>query len=261
MDSSTDTGTQYVFSLKRWLVAFLLSASCLITPAGNAREYARAQVAEPYLELHTGPGRGYPVTHVIDRGEQIEILLRKTDWFKVRSRQGKEGWVPRARVQLTLTEAGVPLPLHDVKMEDFRSRRFELGFSGGVLEGDSFMMLNAAYRFNPNLTAGVTYGQASGDFSSSLLYYASILSEPYPEWRVSPFFSLGLGRYHNKPRSTLVSALETESNMANAALGARFYLTRRFVVRGDYRRHVVFIDDSRIHEFNELSLGISLFFY
>ena len=123
------------------------------------------------------------------------------------------------------------------------------------------MMVRAGYRFHENLTGEFTLGQASGDYSSSLLYYASVLSEPFPEWRLSPFFSIGLGRFQNTPKSTLVSAIETESNMANAALGARYYLTRRFVVRGDYRRHVAFVDQSRINEYNEVSLGISLLFY
>lgn len=261
MDRYQDTGTEYVPPLRRWLaILVVVGSSWTVAPAWGG-EPVRAQVTEPYLELYTGPGRGFPINHVIERNDQIEILLRKTDWFKVRSSQGKEGWVPRARIEQTMTEAGLPLRLRDVKMDDYRSRRFELGFSGGVLDGDAFMMLNAAYRMNPNLTVGTTLGEASGDFSSSSLYYVSILSEPFPEWRISPFFSLGLGRFHNRPRSTLVSAIETESNMANAALGGRLYLTRRFVVRGDYRRHVVFVDQNRMNEYNELSLGISLFFY
>ena len=78
---------------------------------------------------------------------------------------------------------------------------------------------------------------------------------------MSPFFSLGLGKFKNTPKATLVGGIETDSNLANAALGAHYYLTRRFIVRADYRRHVVFIDESRINEYNELSLGISLFFY
>ena len=259
MDSDAGAGTQYVSPVRRVLVVLILCSSWILTPVHA--EYVRTEVVEPYLELHTGPGRGYPITQIIERGEQIEILLRKTDWFKVRNLQDKEGWVPRARIEQTLTQAGIPLKLRDVKMDDYRSRRMEVGFSGGVLEGDAFMMVNAAYRFNPNLTAGTTLGHASGDFSSSSLLYASILSEPFPEWRVSPFLSLGLGRFYNRPRSTLVSAIDTESNMANAAVGARVYLTRRFVVRGDYRRHVVFVDQDRINEYNELSLGIAIFFY
>ena len=37
----------------------------LLTPvAAGARDYLQLFVTEPYLELHTGPGRGYPVFHV-----------------------------------------------------------------------------------------------------------------------------------------------------------------------------------------------------
>ena len=260
MDRNSDTGTQYVYSLKRWLALLILSGSLAVSPTWG-QEYVRAQVVEPYLDLHTGPGRGYPVTHVIERGEKIEILRRKTEWFKVRSSDGKEGWVARAHLESTLTEAGVPMRFRDVKMDDYRSRRFEVGFSGGLLEGDPYMMVNTAFRINENLTVGTTYGQASGDFSSSRLFYVSVLSEPFPDWRLSPFFSLGLGRFRNTPKTVLVSALETESNMANAAVGARYYLTRRFVVRADYRRHLAFVDQNRINEYNEISMGIALFFY
>ena len=238
-----------------------MAGSIVATPVHGANDVVRAQVVEPYLEMHTGPGRGYPITQVIERGEYVEILLRKTDWFKVRTSQDKEGWVSHKQMELTVTEAGIPIRLRDELMADVRSRRIEAGFSGGLLEGDAYMMVRPGYRFHENLTGEFTLGQASGDYSSSLLYYASVLSEPFPEWRLSPFFSIGLGRFQNTPKSTLVSAIETESNMANAALGARYYLTRRFVVRGDYRRHVAFVDQSRINEYNEVSLGISLLFY
>ena len=53
-------------------------------------------VSEPYLELATGPGRGYAVFHVVEREESVDVLFRRTDWFKVRTEQGVEGWA-RAR--------------------------------------------------------------------------------------------------------------------------------------------------------------------
>jgi hypothetical protein len=245
----------------RWVVVLLMAGGLAAVPVCAEDVNLRVQVVEPYLELYTGPGQGYPVTQVVERGEWITILVRRTDWFKVRTNQGKEGWVSRAALETTVTETGAPIRLRDEVFEDYRSRRFEVGFAGGLLEGDSYMMVHAGYRMHENLTGEFTVGQATGDFSNSMLYYVSVLSEPFPEWRFSPFFSLGLGRFHNTPKATLVGAIETDSNMANAALGARYYLTRRFVVRGDYRRHVVFVDQSRINEYNEVSLGISLFFY
>ena len=245
----------------RWAVALLLAGGLAAASVHAEDVNTRVQIVEPYLEVYTGPGRGYPVAQVVERGEWIEITRRRTDWFKIRTSRGKEGWAPRAAIETTVTEAGTPMRLRDVLSDDYRSRRFEAGFAGGLLEGDSYMQVRAGYRFHENLSGEFTVGLATGDFSTSNLYYVSLLSEPFPEWRLSPFFSLGLGRYYSTPKATLVGAIDTESNMANAALGARFYLTRRFVVRGDYRRHVVFVDQNRINEYNELSLGISLFFY
>src|SRR5215217_4481767 len=37
-------------------------------------------VSEPYLELSTGPGRGYPVFHVVARDQSVDVLFRRTDW-------------------------------------------------------------------------------------------------------------------------------------------------------------------------------------
>ena len=55
--------------------------------------FRKVAVADPYLEMHTGPGRGYPIFHVVDRGEQVEILMQRTDWYQVRTERGIEGWV------------------------------------------------------------------------------------------------------------------------------------------------------------------------
>jgi hypothetical protein len=245
----------------KWTFALLMIGVIAAAPARAEDADLQVLVIESHADLHTGPGRGYPVAQVVERGEWINILLRRIDWFKVRTQRGKEGWVSRTDIENMATRDGGQLRLRDVLYEDSQSRRFEVGFAGGLLEDDSIMMVRAGYRLHENLTGEFAIGQASGDFSSSMLYYVSVLSEPFPEWRVSPFFSLGLGRFNNTPKATLVGAIKTESNMANVGVGARAYLTRRFVVRGDYRRHVVFIDENRITDYNEISLGFSIFFH
>ena len=69
----------------------------MLAPAVSAaREYLQLLVAQPYLELHTGPGRGYPVFHAVPRDESVDVLFRRTDWFKVRTERGVEGWASQA---------------------------------------------------------------------------------------------------------------------------------------------------------------------
>ena len=70
---------------------FLIGLLPLIVLAEE--DIQQVQVSAPYIELHTGPGSGYPVDYVVERGEWVSILKRRTDWFKTRTRSGKEGWV------------------------------------------------------------------------------------------------------------------------------------------------------------------------
>ena len=58
------------------LLAFILFVQALlIGGVVHAREnYLELVVTRPYLEMHTGPGRGYPVFYVIGRGESVKVL-------------------------------------------------------------------------------------------------------------------------------------------------------------------------------------------
>ncbi len=237
---------------------FLLIFVCTVA---YGQETERTQVADPYIELRTGPGRGYPIFHVVERGQWIEILMRHTDWFKVRSEQGKEGWVVRSQLERTLTEAGTTKTFRDLLVDDYLARRMEFGFSFGTFnKSDAIMTAFAGYRFAENLGIELSVGQSSGDFSSTRLIYASLVSQPAPDWVVSPHFSIGLGLFKNVPDPSLVSALETNVEMATVGAGARYFLTRRFFVRADLRDHVVLVGTNRSESYLEWSAGIGFFF-
>jgi uncharacterized protein YgiM (DUF1202 family) len=229
-------------------------------PAAAAEPNERVLVADPYLELHTGPGRGYPIFDIAERGERVEILMRHTDWFKVRTPRGKEGWVSRAQMEATLTEAGEKKTFRDVLFDDYLARRMEFGFAFGTLRHDPLLSAYAGYRLHDNFVAELTIAQSAGDFSTTSLYYASLVSQPFPEARWSPFFALGAGRFANVPKSTLVSAIETKGGLANAAIGLRYYVTRQFFLRVEAKRHVALINYNSADHYNELSAGAAFFF-
>lgn len=229
-------------------------------PAFADESHERVLVADPYLELHTGPGRAYPIFDIAERGERVEILKRHTDWFKVRTARDKEGWVSRAQMEATLTEAGERKTFRDVLFDDYLARRMEFGFSFGSLNHDPLLSAYAGYRLHENFVVELTIAQSAGDFSTTSLYYVSLVSQPFPDLRWSPFLALGAGRFTNTPKSTLVSGVETKGDLANAAIGLRYYVTRQFFVRVEAKKHVALIDYNRTDDYTELSAGAAFFF-
>jgi len=175
------------------VLAFLL-LQCLVTALAHAQgEYFAVQVTEPYIELHTGPGRGYPVFHVVDRGERVEVITRKTDWFKVRTSKGKQGWVAREQLERTLTPAGEYTDITDATKKEFSFHRWEMGAMGGDFEDSDVMTVYGGFFFTPKFSAEVSASKIFADFSDADMADFSLLVHPFPEWRLSPFFTLGTG--------------------------------------------------------------------
>lgn len=257
MDSYGHIST--ITHLKQVVLMFVIFITSLNVVHAD-KEYQMVQIADPYIEMHTGPGRGFPIFNVVDRHDWIEIIKRKTDWFKVKTEKGKTGWVERSQMERTLTEAGSKKSFRDVLISDYLSRRFEFGVSGGDFSGDPIVIARLGYKFTENILLEFSYGEVAGDFSSSDVYSLNLISTPFPKWRVSPNFTIGYGRFENTPRATLVDAEDTDSDLANAGIGARFYITERFFIRADYRRYVVLSSDDENDDFDEVTGGVAFFF-
>lgn len=236
--------------------ALLLGAVCM--PGVSAQE--RVQITDPYIELHTGPGRGYPIFFVAERNEWIEILLRHTDWYKVRTANGKEGWVNRSQLETTLTEAGTTKTFRDVVLDDYLRRRLELGAAWGLFEGEPMVKIWTAYRFADTLSVEATVGQVQGTFAGTELWNINVNVEPWSDRRLSPFFGVGLGRFRNIPNLSLVNAVDTTANLANAAIGLRYHIAERFVARLDYTIYAAYVSDNATNQYRAITLGLAFFF-
>lgn len=247
----------------RWRRALARVAACaLLLGAAMAPAAAqeKVQVTDPYIELHTGPGRGYPVTFVAERNEWIEILLRHTDWFKVRAANGQEGWVSRAQLATTLTEAGTTKAFRDVLLDDYLRRRLELGAAWGMFDGEPMLKIWSAYRFADALSVELAAGQVQGTFAGTELWNVNVNVEPWSDRRLSPFFGIGLGRFTNIPNASLVNAVSTSANLANAVIGLRWYIAERFVAKVDYTIYTAYTSDNSSTEYRAATLGIAFFF-
>ncbi len=223
----------------------------------------RVKIVDPFINLHTGPGAAYPVFYVIDRGEQVVIEKRRTNWFLIRSENDKIGWASQKEMQLTFLPAGELFSPPEANTGDFIGRNWAYGVTGGEFEKAPVISIFSAYSFTENLAAELTYSQSSASISSSSSVVASLMMQPFPDWTVSPFFALGVGNINVKSGSTLISANRSESTLSQVGLGFHYYLSRRFVLRFELNEKVIFSannskDDNE--ETGEWKTGFSVFF-
>jgi Bacterial SH3 domain len=230
------------------------------SPPPEVDSEERLQVTTPYLELRSGPGRGYPVFYVVERMQWVSVELRHTNWFRVRAARGQTGWVRRQDLETTLTEAGGSKTFRDVLLDDFLHRRVELGAAGGRFKGDPLLKLWLAVKFADAVGAELSVGQVQGVFSGSDFWHIGLTSEPWAHNRFSPFLSIGLGKFNNVPNASLVGATVASGKLAQATLGLRWHLSERFTARLDATLYTASLSDIRSTEYRSLTAGIGFFF-
>jgi hypothetical protein len=223
----------------------------------------KVKIAEPFIEVHTGPAAGYPVFYVIDRGTVVRIVRRKTGWFKIETDDGKTGWVSRDELLQTLLPSGERFKAVESDQDDFTGRRWVLGVTGGELDSTPVLTIFAGYSFTENLGTELHYGQSTGDISSSKFVKANLVMQPMPDWRYSPYMTLGVGRIDVDSSSTLISQDGDTNTFAQYGLGIQTYVSRSFLFRVEVNEYVIFSstatrDDNEV--INEWKFGFAVFF-
>jgi len=243
------------------LLLALALLSLLPQGAGaRQRELLQLFVTTPYLELHTGPGRGYPVAQVVGRGESVDVLMRRTEWFKVRTERGIEGWASERDLLQTRLADGTPFTFRRGDRAGFTTHRWEAGMLAGDYAGATVISALGALSLNDSLKIELTVSQFLGNISDGYLVDLGLNHVILPQWRFSPFLMLGTGYEKVQPKATLANPTDSTSQTAYAGAGARFYLSRRFFLRADYRHHVVFTSRDYNEVKNEWKLGFAFFY-
>jgi hypothetical protein len=226
----------------------------------DAGRYVEVAVADPYLELHTGPGRGYPVFRVVPRGERVEILFRRTDWFKVRDEHDREGWAYLDSMRATLLATGSKLPLEDPARRDYDAHPWEFGALSGNFGGGNVNSIYAGYSVNPNLAAELSVAQALSHASNGKIALLGLTHTFRPDWRVAPFVDVGTGVIRIQPKATIISPPERTEQLAYYGAGLKWYLSHRFMLRADYRSYVLFTKLDKNEDRNEWKAGFAFSF-
>ena len=223
----------------------------------------QVQVTDPFIELRTGHGDGYPIFYVVERGEIISIQRRHTNWFKIKTDKGKMGWAERRQLAQTLSLTGELVEFKDASQDDFSQRKWEAGALLGDFNGAAILSMYSGYAFTQNFSAELSLSQVIGNVSSSTILKGGLVIQPFPEWRYSPYFTLGTGVINNKPRATLVQPKDKTNQISNVGFGLRTYLTRRFVFRVEYNDYIIFSasnDNDKNEDIKEWKAGFVVFF-
>ena len=214
-----------------------------------AEEYSQeVNIEGPYVDLHSGPGRGYPITYSAEQGQTVTILGQRTGWIKVTARRGVSGW---ARATELLPASRPSSVVYN---------RWQIGFGLGDFDGARATSLTAGYRLSEHFTMEVFLTQALGDFSDSQLARAQLNHQFLPSKRWSPFFGLGAGIVTNSTDATLINTQERTNNLLTVSLGARYRIDNRYRISLEYNNHTILTIRNNNEEKSEWTFGINAFF-
>lgn len=220
------------------------------------------QATQAFINVHTGPASGYPIFHVIERYEWVKVLKRRTNWFKVELTNKKQGWIKQDDLNQTLSASGEPTQIDDGSFATFGQRNTELAIFAGTFDNLASITVAGTWVWTENIATELSYTQALGDFSKNEIAMLRVQHSMFPEWRISPYLSLGAGLVVTTPRTNLVqSGDETRNSDAlELGLGLRYYLNRNFLIRLEYKNLLVITDRDEQQEINQWNLGFAVFF-
>ena len=200
--------------------------------------------------MHTGPGRGYPVFFVAARDEWVEIQLRFTDWYKVRTEGGKEGWVHRSQLEQHADRGRRAEVVPRRRARRLPGAPAQLGAAWGEFKKEPMLKMWTSYRLSDTLSVEGTIGQVQGTFSGTDFWHVNVLAEPWSDMRLSPFFGIGVGKFKNIPNASLVGAHRHRRQSRQRVVGAALLPDRSFRrARSTTRCYTAFVADTRTAEY------------
>ena len=108
-------------SLRAWMALSVIALMTITATAGHAQE-AWVMDKDVSLTLRTGAGTQYRIIGGLKTGDVATVLSRTDGWTKVRTAEGKEGWVSAGFLQSS-PPAQVKLERMARDTEEFRGHQ------------------------------------------------------------------------------------------------------------------------------------------
>lgn len=230
-----------------------------VTPQWASHKGLVIVVGDPYVDVYIEPGRSHARYHVVEKNQQMRIFKERSGWYKVETQDGKIGWVKKSDLTLAYDQDGYLLDF-SLPRWDEAEYPIQFGILGGKLNNATGYTVYTGYRFTPNISAELRYGQAFSDTSNIKLATLNIVHQPFPEWRYSPFFSLGAGAIKSFQDSVLVDPDDAQDNIMSVGAGLKIYLSHKVVARVEYNSLTVLTTRDNNEEVEEWKAGLSVLF-
>lgn len=292
-------------SKRQILVLRLLWCLCwciclFVAVVGPARSEEDAglwlRVTAPYLDVHTGPGRGYPVDQVVTEGDYFQVLRRRTDWLQIQYRRGgkapksnqggeqsgaqigsapettentskasgqtplQKGWISAYSLERVRSVSGNRVIWSRLGEDAYFDRQWELGVGTGSAEGGSVLAINGARYITRQLSVEIDLGQSLGRFSENDWLAVRLVHQAYPRWSVTPFVGIGFGAFYTKPKVTLAQAEDRVDDFWQVAIGVKAHVWRSFLFRVDYQHNAILTSRANNEFVGIWRAGVGYFF-
>jgi len=228
-------------------------------PQWRDKEGVVVVVGAPFIELYVQPGRGFARFHAVEKNERIRLFKNRNDWYKVETQDGKIGWVPRRALQQIHDTEGYPLDFSTPSWSE-RKHPWQLGLMVGEMDGAISYSLQGGYHFTANISGEIKYTQSFGESFNVRLGSLMLLHQPFPQWRTSPFFTLGAGTMKIYPDAVLVNAEDQQDTAMTVGGGVLFYVTHKVIARLEYNQHTLLTTREYNEEVEEWKAGFSVLF-
>lgn len=228
-------------------------------PAAPSVTLAHVAIANDFVDMHAGPGRGYPVFHVAEKNAELYVLREKVNWYKVQTLKGIEGWIAGTDLaSARVLDGGRSLSFGQLETAEQARRRAEVGFFVGQFAGDSMLSAFAAYRFTRYFAVEVATAKAPGVYSASSYNRLGIRVNVVPNRQWSPYVVGAAGLFSTKPRSTLLDSDPANGVTSVFGGGVSYAAERGFDVRGAVLSH--WLSGGNTTQFIEWQVGFAATF-
>lgn len=235
--------------MKRLLLACGFALSLVAAPrrahAADDDVFARVTVAE--TELRAGPGVSYRVIHRAHRGDTFVVQTRETSgyWLEVLLPDGRTAYVLGDTVEAMAVDQDVPNApskpglFAPPALEDAHGG---LALMGGVWNGTGYSELRPALVIAPAIAFEPYVGLALQSDSRRIIYGGAFDLNLAPDWAIAPFFVLGAGGMHEKPKDEYIR--ETR-DWFTARVGGGLLVSLRFrlLLRLEVSDFVLYTED------------------